>query len=81
MKEIKAKITFLDQILGTANGDPKIHVEFIASEKAMTIFPKNKAGQPIFWPYQIKGFFKDACQMLKKVPGTESSKIKAYRGL
>lgn len=100
LKEIKVRITFLDQILGTANGDPKIHEEFIASkapdaktrqeeieaigvdgavEKAMTIFPKNKEGQPIFWPYQIKGFFKDACQMLKKVPGTESSKIKAYK--
>ena len=28
-------------------------------EKTLTIFPKEN-GQPFFWDYQIKGFFKDA---------------------
>ncbi len=48
-------------------------------EKQMTIFPKDENGNPILWDYQWKGFFKDACGMLKKVPGSECSKIKAFR--
>lgn len=48
-------------------------------EKQMTIFPKDNDGNPILWDYQWKGFFKDACGMLKKVPGSECSKIKAFR--
>lgn len=49
------------------------------TEKAMTIFPRNPAGAPVLYDYQIKGFFKDACGMLARVKGTESSKIKAYK--
>ena len=45
----------------------------------MTIFPRNEEGNPIVWDYQWKGMFKDACGMLRRVPGTESSKMKAYK--
>lgn len=31
-----------------------------AADKAMTVFPRNEAGQPILYDYQVKGFFKDA---------------------
>lgn len=48
-------------------------------EKSMTVFPRNENGDPIMWDYQIKGFFKDACGMLRKVTGTKSSKLKAYK--
>ena len=48
-------------------------------EKSMTVFPRNEKGEPIMWDYQIKGFFKDACGMLRKVPKTKSSGIKAYK--
>lgn len=48
-------------------------------EKGMTVFPRDENGQPFLYDYQIKGFFKDTCGMLKKVNGTESSKIKAYK--
>lgn len=48
-------------------------------EKQMTVFPRNKDGKPIMWDYQIRGFFKDACGMLRKVDKTESKKIKAYK--
>ena len=48
-------------------------------EKQMTIFPKDKDGNPILWDYQWKGFFKDACGMLRKVPGSECGKIKAFK--
>lgn len=48
-------------------------------DKSMTVFPRNDDGQPIAWDYQWKGFFKDACNMLRKVPGSACSKIKAYK--
>jgi hypothetical protein len=48
-------------------------------DKAMTVFPRNKDGQPIFWDYQIKGFFKDSCGALRKVTGSKCSKVKAYK--
>ena len=48
-------------------------------DKSMTVFPRNSDGNPIAWDYQWKGFFKDSCQMLRKVPGTECSKIKAFK--
>ena len=50
-----------------------------AVEKGTTIFPRNAKGEPIVFDYQIKGFMKDACGFLRRVPGTESSKCKAYK--
>jgi len=48
------------------------------TEKAMTVFPRYQ-GKPFLWDYQIKGFLKDACGMLTRVPGTRSNKLKAYK--
>lgn len=99
-KEMKVRLTFLEEVLGTASGDPELHANFIASnapdaptrkeeiealgveeviERGMTIFPKMDDGTPFLWDYQIKGFFKDACSMLRKVTGSESSKMKAHK--
>lgn len=47
-------------------------------EKGMTVFPRVD-GKPIAWDYQWKGFFKDACGVLRKVPGSACEKIKAYK--
>lgn len=100
MKDLKVKLTFLEEVLGTSSNNPEIHSDFIASkapdaksreeeieaigvvevvEKSMTIFPKLDDGTPFVWDYQVKGFFKDTCSALKKVSGTESSKIKAFK--
>lgn len=100
MKELNIKLTFIEELLGTASNDAEIHEEFIASkapdapsreeevealgveavvEKGKTVFPKDADGTPIMWDYQLKGFFKDACGVLKKVEKSESSKIKAYK--
>ena len=99
MEELKVRLTFTEELLGTASNNPDIHGEYIASkapdapskaeeieaigvdetvEKSMTVFPKED-GKPFIWDYQIKGFFKDACGVLKKVTGTESAGIKAYK--
>lgn len=98
--EMKVKITFLEEVLGTASANPDIHREYIASkapdaesieeevaaigvdaalEKSMTVFPRNEAGEPIFFDYQIKGFFKDSAGALRKVAGSKCSKVKAYK--
>ena len=100
MKEIKVKINFFEEVLGTCSANPEIHREYIASnapdapskeeevealgvegvfEKGMTVFPRLEDGTPFFWDYQIKGMFKDSCGMLRKVSGTKSSKVKAYK--
>lgn len=100
MKTIKARITFFEEVLGTASANPDIHREYIASkapdamsieqeveaigvdgvaEKSMTVFPRDESGNPILYDYQIKGFFKDATGVLRKVPGTKASKVKAYK--
>ena len=110
MKKLKIRITFTEEILGTASGDPKLHEEFVASKapdamsmeeevaalgvdevvrNGMTVFPRDDQGRPFLWDYQIKGFFKDACSMLARCGGkdssgkksevNESSKIKAFK--
>lgn len=100
MKEMKVRITFTEEVLGTASGNSAIHEEFIASkapdapsreeeveaigveaevEKSKTVFPKDENGNPIFWDYQIKGFFKDSCSALKKATGFMSNKLTAHK--
>lgn len=100
MKEMKVRITLLEELLGTASNNREIHSEFIASkapdaksreeeiasigadaeiEKSMTVFPRDENGKPFFWDYQWKGMFKDSCGMLRKVTGTKSSGLKAYK--
>lgn len=49
------------------------------AEKGMTVFPRMEDGRPFLYDYQIKGFFKDSCGGLRKVKGSESCKIKAYK--
>lgn len=100
MTTMKVRLTFTEDVLGTASNNPELYGDYIASkapdmkrmeeeiedlgvdgvvEKAMTIFPKLPDGTPFFYDYQIKGFLKDSCKALRKVQGTVSSKIKAYK--
>jgi len=58
-------------------------------DKGVTVFPRDAEGRPCIWDYQIKGFCKDACQMLSRAAGkdengkklqcNESSKLRAYK--
>ena len=100
MERMRVRLTLIDDMLGTASGDPDIHGTFIASnapdapsmaeeieavgidgvkEKGKTIFSRDNEGNPILWNYQIKGFFKSACQALRAIDGTHSKQLKAYK--
>lgn len=48
-------------------------------EKGMTGFARDEHGHPIVWDYQFKGMLKDSVAALRKVPGTVSSKLTAYK--
>ena len=48
-------------------------------EKQKTVFPRTEDGTPFWYDYQIRGFFKDAIGMLRKVANTKCSKLKAYK--
>lgn len=49
------------------------------TDKNTTVFLRNDDGEPVVIDYQIKGFFKDACSMMRRVKGSESEKMKAYK--
>ena len=49
------------------------------AEKGMTVFPRTKDGNPFLYDYQWKGYFKETCSFLRKVKGTASEKIKAFK--
>lgn len=49
------------------------------AEKGTTIFMRDKNGDPFLYDYYVKGFFKEACKANKKISGSISSKIKAYK--
>lgn len=49
------------------------------ADKAMTVFSRDKSGNPILWDYQLKGFFKDSCGSLARVSDSKSAKLKAFR--
>ena len=57
--------------------DHEVSVEDM-EERQKTIFPKMEDGTPFLYTYMLKGFFKETAKALKKVPGTESSKRKAF---
>lgn len=48
-------------------------------EQGKTVFPRDEQGRPFLWDYQIKGFFKDTCGALRRVKGSKSEKVKAYK--
>lgn len=48
-------------------------------EKSKRIFPRDDDGRRFLWDYQIKGFFKDACGMLRRASGTISSKLNSHK--
>lgn len=48
-------------------------------ERDMTVFPRDEHDNPFVYDYMIKGMLKDSIGFLRKIPKSESSKIKAYK--
>lgn len=46
-------------------------------KKFSSYFARDNKGRPILWDYQIKGFFKDACSMMRRV--TQVDELKAHK--
>lgn len=46
-------------------------------KKFSSYFARNSKNKPILWDYQIKGFFKDACSMMRRV--TQIDELKAHK--
>lgn len=53
-------------------------VEATADSK-MTIFHRDQNGNPFLLDYQIRGFFKESCGMLRVVPKKKSGGLKNYK--
>ena len=50
-----------------------------SEEKGWTGFHKTDAGHPFLYDYVIKGFFKDACSMLRRSTDFKSSRLTAHK--
>lgn len=46
-------------------------------KKSTSYFGRNPKDKPALWDYQIKGFFKDACSMMRRV--TQVDELKAHK--
>ena len=46
-------------------------------KKFSSFFARDNKGNPILWDYQIKGFFKDACSMMRRV--AQVDELKAHK--
>jgi len=47
-------------------------------DRSMTRFPHMEDGTPFLWDYQIKGFCKDACKMMRYSSDSASKKVTNY---
>ncbi len=50
-----------------------------ALEKGSTVFPRTPAGEPLIWDYQMKGFFKSACEAMITSGKYTKEALKKYR--
>lgn len=64
--------------LGDEEAAQEMETVETVEEKGWTGFHKLE-GQPIIYDYVIRGFLKAACGALRRVPGTRSYKIRAYK--
>jgi len=62
-----------------ASDDLNDEVDTLNEDKGVTGFHTDPDGHPFLYNYMIRGFFKDACGMLRRSKETRSSKITAYK--
>ena len=61
--------------------DPSDELESIPAEEGstITIFPRTREGDPCFFDYQIRGFFKESCAMLARSNGLDETGKKSKK--
>lgn len=88
-KDVYFKIELFTEVLGMSPSDPELYTKFIASRTnndvedeleglpteatGYTVFLRDENGNPCFFDYQIKGFFKDSCGLLSRVAGVDAA--------
>lgn len=91
----QVELVFQEEMLGTVPKDKEIYSTYIESKKPVEIEAEetdtiemeekgwtgfhSENDKPFIYDYMLKGFFKDACGMLRRQPKSESSKLKAYK--
>lgn len=75
---------FFDDFIAKNNAEEEVQEDEMETapdtgEGRWTTFHTLDDGTPILYDYVIKGFCKDACGMLRRVPGTASNKVKSYK--
>jgi hypothetical protein len=95
MDTYAVKLTFEEPLLGTVALNKEVFGDYVRNantgedeletlpvdeqiEKGSTGFHRVD-GAPILYDYVIKGFFKDACSMLRRSKGSGSAKLTAFR--
>lgn len=75
------KELYTDYVASKATGEVLDEIETVPEilEKATTGFHRNENDQPVIYDYVIKGFFKDAAGMLRRVAGTKSKGLANYK--
>lgn len=90
----KVKLIFTEPLLGTVAKKKDIYTDYIASKAPVPVEDEIETvpeieevgtgfhlldGKPIIYDYVLKGFFKDACSMLRRQTDSESVKLKAHK--
>ena len=95
MEKFRVVITFTEPLLGTVPLNKELYEDYIATkapeetddeldtvpemvEKGTTGFHEID-GKPVLVDYIVRGFFKGACGNLRRVSGTLSEKLRAYK--
>jgi hypothetical protein len=94
MDEHKVRITFTEPLLGTVAKNKEIYSAFIAEKAQKAVDDELETvpeleeigtgfhmldGKPMIYDYVIKGFFKDACSMLRRDTKSASAALKAHK--
>ena len=94
MDEYKIKLTFTEPLLGTVAKNKQVYTDYIANKAPKDVDDEIETvpeideigtgfhmvdGKPILYDYVLKGFFKDACSMLRRDSKSSSAALKAYK--
>ena len=94
MEDQKVKLIFTEPLLGTVAKNKQVYTNYITDKAKGSVEDELETvpeideigtgfhlldGKPILYDYVLKGFFKDACSMLRRQKGTLSSGLKAHK--